>query len=129
MMDRDVGGLKVKYEGTRTKDILALSKSYKTTLESHPTPHGSSPKHFFKDEDSHDWLVSDTHPLTPINVYGDGNCLPRCASLLVYGQQNCHDERRIRIVTKFALNIDRYLDRAYFTDFEDFATIYDIGLY
>ena len=48
--------------------------------------------------------------LFPCNVYGDGNCLPRCASLLVYGHENHHLEMRARIIDELVRHEDNYLD-------------------
>ena len=33
----------------------------------------------------------------PIKIYGDGNCLPRCGSLLAFGEETFHEEIRPRI--------------------------------
>ena len=33
----------------------------------------------------------------PITIYGDGNCLPRCGSLLAFGEETFHEEIRLRI--------------------------------
>ena len=38
--------------------------------------------------------------LTPVAIYGDGNCLPRCASLFAFHTQMKHAEMRVRIVIK-----------------------------
>ena len=37
---------------------------------------------------------------TPIKIYGDGNCFPRCLSYLIYGHENSHVQMRIKIVTR-----------------------------
>ena len=50
--------------------------------------------------------------LTPVCIYGDGNCLPRCLSLLVLGHQEAYHEMRVRIVMELTLNIYEYLDPA-----------------
>jgi len=51
-----------------------------------------------------------TQGLYPCNVYGDGNCLPRCASLLVYGHEENHLEMRTRIIDELVRHEDNYLD-------------------
>ena len=48
-----------------------------------------------------------------ITIYGDGNCLPRCLSYLVYGHENNHEEMRIRIVTEGVLNKEHYLQESF----------------
>ena len=40
----------------------------------------------------------------------DGNCLPRSISLLVFGDQEHHDEIRCRIVHEMVLNESLYLE-------------------
>ena len=54
--------------------------------------------------------------LYPCNVYGDGNCLPRCASLLVYGHENNHLEMRARIIDELVRHEDNYLDDDFLTN-------------
>ena len=70
--------------------------------------------HFFEasqvDEDALTWFPKDSQPLTPLKIYGDGNCLPRCASMMAFGDQDNHVEMRTRIVMELALNLDTYLD-------------------
>lgn len=48
--------------------------------------------------------------LTAVSVYGDGNCLARCGSLIMYGDEKHHLDVRLRIVCELALNVDTYLD-------------------
>lgn len=48
--------------------------------------------------------------LVPIKVSGDGNCLPRSASMLVFGDQQHHVEMRVRLACELALNKDYYLN-------------------
>ena len=43
-------------------------------------------------------------------IYGDGNCLPRCGSFLAYGNENQHLEMRKRIVLEMITNKNFYLD-------------------
>jgi len=49
----------------------------------------------------------------PSNILGDGNCLPRCGSLLAYGSQNYHAEIRLRIAIELILYEDLYTDDDY----------------
>ena len=48
--------------------------------------------------------------LYPAEIYGDGNCLPRCGSFLAYGNENHHQEIRKRIVLEMIANKAFYLD-------------------
>ncbi|XP_069117201.1 uncharacterized protein [Argopecten irradians] len=50
------------------------------------------------------------HAVFPIKVYGDGNCLPRTASLLAYGTEDCYEEMRARIIVELVNHADEYLD-------------------
>ena len=45
----------------------------------------------------------------PALIYGDGNCLPRCASVYAYGNEDHYDEMRVRIVQELVLNKEKYL--------------------
>ena len=56
-----------------------------------------------------------TRGLYPSIVYGDGNCLPRCASLLVYGHEDNHFEMRGRIVDELVRHEEDYLDNKILT--------------
>ena len=49
--------------------------------------------------------------LYPVNVYGDGNCLPRCGSLVIYGTEEKHKEVRERIVNELTQNRQYYLNQ------------------
>jgi hypothetical protein len=40
--------------------------------------------------------------------YGDGNCLSRCASLLVYGHENNHLEMRARVLEELVRHDENY---------------------
>ncbi|WAR25842.1 LOW QUALITY PROTEIN: VRTN-like protein, partial [Mya arenaria] len=57
--------------------------------------------------------------LFPSTVYGDGNCLPRCASLFVYGSEEHHLEMRARIVCDLVKHEDKYLDNQYLREGAD----------
>jgi len=49
----------------------------------------------------------------PVKAYGDGNCLARSVSILLFGHEEFFDEVRARIVIEGILNEDIYLDHAY----------------
>ena len=45
----------------------------------------------------------------PVRIYGDGNCLPRAASLLAFGTEEMHVEMQVRIAVGLLLHEDFYL--------------------
>ena len=49
--------------------------------------------------------------LYPCTIYGDGNCLPRSASLLAYGSEDNFKEMRRRMVIELTRNEKYYLDK------------------
>ena len=49
--------------------------------------------------------------LIPIYTIGDGNCLFRAISKVIYGHENCHVEIRVQSVIELALNADSYLNK------------------
>lgn len=49
----------------------------------------------------------------PCEVTGDGNCLPRCGSLIAYGMQEYHPEIRLRLVDEMIMFQDKYLNNDY----------------
>ncbi|XP_062592666.1 uncharacterized protein LOC134254137 [Saccostrea cucullata] len=51
--------------------------------------------------------------LYPARVYADGNCLPRTASVLVYGIEDRHLEMRVRIIKELVESEEKYLSDAY----------------
>ena len=55
----------------------------------------------------------DSPRLTPLAIVGDGNGLPRCASVLVYGNQDHHAEMRARIILELVLAQECYLDESF----------------
>lgn len=57
--------------------------------------------------------------LLPTTIYGDGNCLPRCDSLLVYGQEEKHIDIRGRIIHELVSNEANYLDEKYLKEGSD----------
>ena len=49
----------------------------------------------------------------PVVVTGDGNCLPRCGSLVAYLKEDNHEEIRLRIAVEMICNKESYLDKSY----------------
>ncbi|XP_050388651.1 uncharacterized protein LOC126820602 [Patella vulgata] len=49
----------------------------------------------------------------PVEIYGDGNCLPRSASMLIFGNQLRHVEIRIRIALEMVSFESVYLDNEF----------------
>ena len=49
-------------------------------------------------------------PLKPVTTIGDGNCLFRSMSILLFGNENYHIEMRVRTVIELALHIEHYAD-------------------
>ena len=47
--------------------------------------------------------------LTPMAIYGDGNCLPRCGSFLAWGTEDRHLEMRARIALELIIHKSHYL--------------------
>ena len=67
-------------------------------------------RHYLTHEQSLHLYPDDALHLIPVDVHGDGNCLPRCGSLFICGSQNLHQEMRTRIVVELAVHEDFYLD-------------------
>ena len=51
--------------------------------------------------------------LAPVQIEGDGNCLPRTISYLLSKSQEMYTEIRVCIVYEAVRNIDKYLDHIY----------------
>ena len=49
--------------------------------------------------------------MKPISCYGDGNCLFRAVSLLVFGDEDHHAEFRVRTLLELIMNESSYLDQ------------------
>jgi hypothetical protein len=56
-------------------------------------------------------IPPDHKAMYPVNVFGDGNCLPRCGSLIAYGIEGRHPEIRAHIVKELHENLEYYLDK------------------
>ena len=57
-------------------------------------------------------LPSDLRGTFPVTILGDGNSLPRSASVIAFGSEESHIELRTRIVVELATS-DEYLDNSY----------------
>ncbi|WAR17806.1 VRTN-like protein, partial [Mya arenaria] len=68
------------------------------------------------DKNSLKLIPEDIVDLYPSTIYGDGNCLPRVASVFAYGHQKNFVERRARIVLELIKNQDKYLLDEYLQD-------------
>ncbi|CAC5413754.1 unnamed protein product [Mytilus coruscus] len=51
--------------------------------------------------------------MLPVCVVGDGNCLPRSASVACFGNETAHKEIRARIVVEMCLYKHQYVDNEY----------------
>ena len=71
---------------------------------------------FTTDVDAASVFPKDIPRLTPLAIVGDGNCLPRCASVLVYGDGEHHTEMRARIILELVLAQECYLDESFLQD-------------
>lgn len=56
-------------------------------------------------------LVPPEISATPVEIYADGNCLPRVASLFAYHTENNHEELRYRILSELVTNEEYYLSK------------------
>ena len=78
-----------------------------------------------QDTISQELMPDDSNPaLLPIEVYGDGNCLFRAISLVIFGSESYHVELQIRTTVELAYNIEKYssmdtLNSMVETSFED----------
>ena len=68
-----------------------------------PVPLSSADPVFTPDVNAASVFPKDSPHLTPLAIVGDGNCLPRCTSILVYGDQVHHTEMRARIILELIL--------------------------
>ena len=64
------------------------------------------------DEYSMPLVPPDASSSLPANIYADGNCLPRAASLFAYHTEDCHEELRYRIIQELVQNSEYYLSEA-----------------
>ena len=60
------------------------------------------------DTSSLDLYPDDVEPKIPVGIYGDGNCLPRCASSLAFGNEDEFVEMRVWIVIEMVQHARLY---------------------
>ncbi|XP_052073589.1 uncharacterized protein LOC127711546 isoform X2 [Mytilus californianus] len=60
-----------------------------------------------------DALHPDFTSWLPVQVIGDGNCLPRSASVACFGTETDHQEIRARIVIEMCLHVEKYTSNEY----------------
>lgn len=88
------------------------------------------PTNFKKCQASEEVYPSDApRHMMPVEIYGDGNCLPRCASMIAYGVQDHFTEMRSRIVIELCVHDSFYLESRNLTDTcstskHDYAKLY-----
>ena len=58
-------------------------------------------------------IIDQKSGLWPVQIYGEGNCLPLTVSVLHYGTKNHKEEMRARIVAEGVVNKRNYLDHNY----------------
>ena len=63
-----------------------------------------------EDVDSTPLLPPDFQNRVPVEIWGDGNCLCSCLSLLQYGYQTRSEEMRVRLLLELVQNWVLYLD-------------------
>ena len=54
--------------------------------------------------------------MIPMKSYGDGNCLFRSLSLIIFGHERNHTEVRVHIIIELACNEELYLSEKTFED-------------
>jgi hypothetical protein len=76
-------------------------------------------------------LVPHGTNLIPTAIQGDGNCLPRCGSLALFGNEDQHAEVRVRITLEMATNLDLYVKDSFLkkgskasSDLKNIAAVY-----
>lgn len=90
-------------------EIQDFSVAKQNGIDMYPLKLIDAIRSYVVDEDSVLWLPDELSSVTPIRIYGDGNCLGRCASVMAYGSQDWYDEMRIRITMELAANLEDYL--------------------
>ena len=98
--------------------------------------HKQNPLNIMLLHDTIDSLANELKPdiqnvdddLFPVQIYGDGNCLPRCGSLFVNRGQDDFDEIRCRIIVEQVLYQQYYLNSQNLgkghEEKEDYAEVY-----
>ena len=91
-------------------DITGIAARYHAAIDSYPVTVRSNIENVTVDTDAASLLPDDAPPFLPVRIYGDGNCLPRCAALMVYETQDHNDEMWILITLELAIHMDMYQD-------------------
>ena len=80
---------------------------------SHDIP-GDLDENLQVDEQSSELLrEANIFSLEALSVVADGNCLSRCASILLYNSHEKHVEMRVRIIVELVVHKDTYLDDSF----------------
>ena len=83
---------RLELSGVKTiDDITGIAVGYQAMIKSYPVTVRSNIENVTVDTDASFWLSDDAPPFLPVRIYGDGNCLPRCASLMAYGTRDHYD--------------------------------------
>ena len=90
--------------------ITGIAARCEVAIESYPVTVRLNIENVTVDTDAASRLPEDAPPFLPIRIYGDGNCLCRCMSLMAYGTQDHYDEKWIRIALLLTIHMDMYLD-------------------
>ncbi|XP_070176029.1 uncharacterized protein [Littorina saxatilis] len=110
---RDFQELQRKLQAAHSfEEFLKVATESTTVLQKHSlsVKTGMSAQQFKTDKTATLLYPSDgPKEFTPIKVYGDGNCLPRSASVLAFGHEDNHVEMRVRIAVEMALYRQFYL--------------------
>ncbi|XP_076452698.1 uncharacterized protein LOC143288233 [Babylonia areolata] len=93
------------------EELRMMAVDMEPDLEDYPIcPQPRSSAGYVVDEASTSLFPPDApEGLVPVSIGGDGNCLPRCASVLAYGNEDHHLEMRMRIAIEMALHSGHYL--------------------
>ncbi|KAL8616788.1 hypothetical protein ACOMHN_017825 [Nucella lapillus] len=88
------------------EELVQICEEYKGCLQKWDVAIASDldAADYQKDTMAFDLYPSDGPALCPFQIYGDGNCLPRCLSLLACKHEGLHEEMRVRIVFELCLN-------------------------
>ena len=113
-------------------DLEVVCRQHSHLASQHPlgiTSLSAADPVFKTDVNAASAFPKDTSRLTPLAIVGDGNCLPRCASVLVYGDQGHYTEMRARIILGLVLAQECYLDESFLQDGNIFHVFWASGSY
>ena len=106
------------------KEFVQVAQEIKTDQAQFTLPVSlySDYQNVVKDDISIQLMPSDSHPeLIPMKSYGDGNCLFRSLSLIIFGHERNHTEVRVRIIIELACNEELYLSEKTFEDMAEYS--------